>query len=192
MSNFVKAAITLIIALSSAPVFAQPSADSTRLDAVAERGRHVMPFNLERTLHVFEKTKHGGLQQVVAKNASDHQQIGLIRDHLLDLVKLFRQGDFSRQRRIHGNDMPGIAELADSYKRVQFVYRELPSGAEIEYVAEESALVDAIHRYFNAQLRDHARHAIGSKPMKCEHKTHKHHKKHRHQKRMSQPADNKE
>ena len=192
MFNFIKTSIALIMALSTGPVFAQPPADSTRLDAVAERGRHVMPFNLEKTLHVFEKTKHGGLQQVIAKDTADSEQIGLIRNHLSELVERFKQGDFSRQRRIHGDDMPGIAELAGSYKRVQFNYRDLPNGAEIEYAAEDSALVDAIHRYFNAQLRDHARHAVGGKPMKCMHESHKHHQKHRHQHRMSQSDDTKE
>lgn len=191
MFYLVKVLIVLLAALSTELAFAELPADSARLDAVAERGRHVMPFNLEKTLHVFEKTEHGGLQQVLATNVADSEQIQLIRHHLLDLTERLRKGDFSRQRRIHGENMPGISELAESYKRVQFFYRQLPNGAEIEYAAEDSALVDAIHRYFNAQLRDHARHAVGKKPMQCGHK-HKHHKKHKHSKRLYQSADKKE
>lgn len=152
---------------------AQP-ASSERLDAVAERGRHVMPFNLEKTLHVFDKTAHGGIQQVIAKDAGDAEQIALIRRHLLAISQGFQNGDFSRQRRIHGNDMPGVAELAAGYAKVRFAYRELPNGAEIEYSAEESSLVDAIHRYFNAQLNDHARHAVDGKPEQCRHNMHRH------------------
>lgn len=190
MFHYIKALIVLLMALCAELAFADLPADSARLDAVAERGRHVMPFNLEKTLHVFEKTKHGGLQQVIATNAADSEQIQLIRRHLRELTASFQKGDFSRQHRIHGENMPGISELTESYKRVQFFYRELANGAEIEYAAEDSALIDAIHRYFNAQLRDHARHAVGKKPMQCGHK-HKHHKKNGHPKRMSQSADKK-
>lgn len=152
--------------LASVSVQAAP-ASQERLDAVAERGRHVMPFHLEKTRHVFDKTNYGGIQQVVAKDAADAEQIGLIRRHLAELVQRFRQGDFSRQRRIHGDDMPGVAEMAADYKRIGFAYRELADGAEIEYSAEDPGLIDAIHRYFNAQLRDHARHAVGGQ--RCEH-----------------------
>lgn len=170
----------LVLTLSPVLAFAQAPAGPERLDAVAERGRHVMPFDLEKTRHVFTKTPHGGIQQVIAKNVGDREQIALIRQHLADISQRFRQGDFSRQRSIHGDDMPGLAELSAGYARLSFDYRELPNGAEIEYSAEDGALVDAIHRYFNAQLSDHARHVSPGEPMRCPHhrqgppKQHKH------------------
>lgn len=166
----------LLVSLSIVPalVYAVPPANPGRLDEVAERGRHVMPFDLEKTLHVFNKTEHGGLQQVIVKDAGDGEQIGLIRRHLSEIAAGFRQGNFSRQRRIHGDDMPGLADMAAEYKHIGFDYRELPNGAEIEFSAEEPALVDAIHRYFNAQLSDHARHAVGGHVHQCHHKPHSH------------------
>jgi hypothetical protein len=138
------------------------AADAQRLHSVAERGRHVMPFDLDKTLHIFDKTSHGGIQQVVAKDAQDRPQIDLIRQHLSQLAAHFAQGDFSGPSQIHGKHMPGLATLAEFYRQIGFNYRELPNGAQIEYVSEDSALVDAIHRYFNAQLSDHARHATSS------------------------------
>jgi len=177
MTLSLKTTALLLLGLMIQSAHAETEASTARLDAVAERGRHVMPFDLEKTLHIFNKNDYGGIQQVIAKDASDQAQVKLIRRHLSELVQRFRQGDFSRQRRIHGNDMPGIAEIGNDYKRIQFIYRELPNGAEIEYAAEDSALIDAIHRYFNAQLRDHARHAIGS-PSQCQRKTHHHHGHH--------------
>ncbi|WP_367155351.1 aspartate carbamoyltransferase [Methylomonas sp. HYX-M1] len=166
------------VCAASLPANADTPASSARLDEVAERGRHAMPFALEKTLHIFEKTPHGGIQQVIANNPSDQTQIGLIRRHLAELNMRFKQGDFSRQRQVHGDTMPGLAELAASHSRIQFNYRELSNGAEIEYSAEDPGLVDAIHRYFNAQLRDHARHATDGKPPHCQHMQHKHAGKH--------------
>lgn len=156
-----KTAWALLLSAATVSVQAQVPASSQRLDEVAERGKHVMPFHLEKTQHVFNKTEHGGLQQVIVKDASDGKQINLIRQHLAQIRERFKKGDFSRQRQIHGDNMPGLAELSSHYQQVKFDYRELPNGAEIEYSADDSSLVDAIHRYFDAQLSDHARHAVG-------------------------------
>lgn len=194
MNLISKATLACWLGASASAVYAQAPATPQRLDEVAERGRHVMPFHLEKTQHIFNKTEHGGLQQVIAKDGGDSEQIGLIRQHLADISSRFQQGDFAKQRRIHGDDMPGLAELSSQYRDVRFAYRDLPNGAEIEYSAEDPALVDAIHRYFNAQLSDHARHAVGDGAMKCEHgdRGHQRHHQHKHHRRMPQPTESKE
>lgn len=182
----------MVTAAVSTAAYAQAPASPARLDEVAERGRHVMPFHLDKTQHIFNKTAHGGIQQVVAKQATDTEQIGLIRQHLSYISERFKQGDFSRQKSIHGDSMPGLQELSANYRSVSFDYRPLPNGAEIEYAAEDTALVDAIHRFFNAQLSDHARHASDGQPMKCEHDAHHQHGKHKKHHPMNMPAASKE
>ena len=57
------------------------SAPQDRQEQVAEAGMQVMPFDLERTTHIFEKLENGGLQQVVSDDG-DAEQIALIRMHL--------------------------------------------------------------------------------------------------------------
>lgn len=167
-----KTLLIMVVIFSTATAYAEPDANAVRLDEVAARGRHVMPFDLEKTLHIFEKNAHGGLQQVIAKDAGDSEQINLIRKHLAQLTKRFTSGDFAGPRRIHGDTMPGVQALAGAGGKVRFLYRELTNGAEIEYIAEDPALIDAIHSYFDAQLSDHARHAVGDKPERCTHKPH--------------------
>jgi len=108
-----------------------------RLHAVQERGGHVMPFDLEKTVHVFTKIEQGGVQKVVAKDPADSEQIGLIRDHLKAIQEQFARRDFSGPAFIHGED-----------------------GAEIHYTSPDSEIREAIHRWFDAQLSDHARHAV--------------------------------
>lgn len=150
----------LLLAL---PVQAAEKANEARLDEVARRGAHVMPFSLEQTTHIFTKTEKGGLQQVVVKNISDTEQIKLIRDHLSKISAEFARGDFSDPAKIHGEDMPGLAELKKARPgQIKVEYKELTNGAQIEYSADDSSLIDAIHRWFDAQLSDHARHAISS------------------------------
>jgi len=187
-----KTTLALLIATTIDVAHAQMPASAQRLNEVAERGRHVMPFHLDKTRHIFNKTGQGGIQQVIAKDANDSEQIGLIRQHLADISERFKHGDFSKQRRIHGDDMPGLLDLIGNYPHITFNYRDLPNGAEIAYVAEDSMLIDAIHRYFDAQLSDHGHHAIARSPMQCQHNRHQHPEQHRHHRHMHHPADGQE
>ncbi|KJK35539.1 aspartate carbamoyltransferase [Streptomyces variegatus] len=130
-----------------------------RQEAVAERGRTVMPFDLEETTHHFTPTKAGGVQDVVADQPDDATQVNLIRTHLQQEAKAFSQGDFGDPAQIHGASMPGLAELEDGYKRIEVHYRERVDGATLTYTTEEPTLVDALHAWFEAQLSDHGDHA---------------------------------
>jgi hypothetical protein len=155
-----KTSVTLLLILSAATANAIEPADPARLDEVVERGSKVMPFNLEKTLHLFNKTETGGVQQVIAKDAADVEQIALTRKHLAEIAASFAQGDFSGPQKIHGNDMPGVQELSAGARQVRFVYQDLPDGGQIEYVTDKPELISAIHQFFDAQLSDHARHAM--------------------------------
>jgi len=168
MNKFLIASFLLALMLAM-PAYALEKADDQRLDEVAERGSHVMPFDLEKTVHIFSKTDTGGIQQVIVKDKSDVEQINLIRSHLSEIAEAFKQGDFSNPEKIHGASMPGLAELkAAKSGQLQIMYRELPDGAEIAYATSIEKLKHAIHRWFDAQLSDHARHAVPG------HNTHQH------------------
>ncbi|CAI8847227.1 c-type cytochrome [Methylococcus capsulatus] len=137
----------------------EPSAQ--RLDEVAKRGARVMPFDLDKTIHVFSKMAQGGIQQVVAKQGTDAEQIRLIRQHLAEIAGKFSRGDFSAPTRIHGEDMPGLAELKRAAPgSLKVKYSILEQGAQIEYSAEDPALVEALHRWFDAQSSDHSGHTM--------------------------------
>jgi hypothetical protein len=129
-----------------------------RQSEVAEAGRAVMPFDLEATTHVFEKRADGGLQTVVA-DADDQEQIQLIRSHLAEEAERFSRGDFHDPAMIHGAEMPGLHELAIRYQDIDITYGDVERGAQIRYVSPDSALVAAIHQWFDAQVRDHGSHA---------------------------------
>ena len=144
-----------------ATVYAIEPADEKWLDEVAERGTHVMPFDLEKTVHVFSKTVNGGIQQVIAKDKSETGQIQLIRDHLLEISEEFSRGDFSKPEHIHGETMPGLAVLKTAgTDQLKIEYLELPDGAQITYSAQLPRFINALHLWFDAQLSDHARHAV--------------------------------
>lgn len=56
--------LTLIVAL---PVHAVEPADAKRLDEVTEREVHVMPFNLEKAAHFFQRRTRAVFSRLLPK-----------------------------------------------------------------------------------------------------------------------------
>lgn len=138
-----------------------PAPPADRQSEVASRGAEVMPFDLERTTHHFDKTADGGVQTVIADDPADSHQIGLVREHLRMEADRFRRGDFTDPGRIHGHAMPGLDALKGSAGRIEIAYAETPDGGRITYRTTDPALVTALHAWFDAQVSDHGAHATG-------------------------------
>jgi hypothetical protein len=153
-SALIISSVAILVLFATAIVPAQ-----TRQAEVAKRGTKVMPFDLEQTTHVFQKLDDGGLQKVVAKDASNTKQIALIQGHLKEESEKFRNGDFSDPAKIHGEDMPGLADLKTGARKIDVRYTALRNGAQIRYTAKDPKLVMALHQWFSAQLSDHGHHA---------------------------------
>jgi hypothetical protein len=126
-----------------------------RQQEVAERGGTVMPFDLEATTHVFAPTDDGGVQTVVADDPADNEQIVLIRSHLRDEVAAFRSGDFGDPATIHGHEMPGLSVLEARSDSLTITYQDRPDGGEVFYRSSDPVVVQALHDWFAAQLKDH-------------------------------------
>lgn len=152
MNSFI---LSLFLALFVVtPAHATEPTDEKRLDEVAERGIHVMPFDLEKTTHVFTKTANGGVQQVIAKDKPDTAQVQLIRDHLSEVSEEFEQGDFSKPAHVHGVDMLGLAELKTANRgQIKIEYTVLTDGAQINYSTKLPQFIKAIHQWFRLAKR---------------------------------------
>jgi hypothetical protein len=137
------------------------AADLQRQAEVARLGADVMPFSLAATIHIFTKTSDGGIQRVVAKNASDSKQVRLVREHLHVIRAQFLKGDFTGPLHIHGSPMPGLAELETAKPgQVSIAYKAVAGGAELRYRTSDLKLARALHDWFDAQLSDHGADAM--------------------------------
>lgn len=153
---------TLSIFMTGAAAQGDPTA---RQKEVAEQGAMVMPFNVHNSTHVFLKAADGGIQQVVAKDGTDKDLIAAIRMHLGSEAARFQQGNYSDPMKIHGMDMPGVQYLSKVKSgQIGIKYLDLPKGGEIRYTGKDPATVDAIHKWFDAQLSDHGEDAIDKAP----------------------------
>lgn len=153
--------LSITVAAAISLPLAAHSVDTQRQAEVAKRGPDVMPFSLKDTTHVFTKSNHGGTQRVIAKDVSDATQTRLVREHLREIQGEFQRGDFSGPSHIHGNEMPGLSQLkAARPGQLSIEYKDLPGGAELTYQTNNSNLVAALHRWFDAQLSDHGADAM--------------------------------
>jgi hypothetical protein len=147
--------------MSSGSTAATAAPEKSRQEAVAARGPDVMPFDLNATTHIFTKTKTGGVQKVVARDARNDAQIRLIRAHLQEIAAQFAKGDYSGPTHLHGADMPGLGELKNARApgfKVQ--YTAITGGGMIVYTTRTPKLLSALHRWFDAQLSDHGSDAM--------------------------------
>lgn len=141
------------------PASADPAASPPRQATVEQRGESVMPFDMNRTMHMFTPTTSGGVESVVSNDGDPHQ-IALIRAHLRKEARAFAHGDFSDPASIHGNDMPGLALLRAGARRITVSYVNAANGASIIYKTPDPTLIAAIHHWFAAQVSDHGAHAM--------------------------------
>jgi hypothetical protein len=130
-------------------------------DEVHQRTQQTLPYPLDQTLQTFTKTVHGGVQHVIAKSTDNPQVIKSIQEHLLKMTTEFRKGDFSTTERIHGANMPGLAQLKKAeIDEIRFDYKPLEMGAQIHYSTEYPQYIQALHDWFEAQINEHGNDAI--------------------------------
>ncbi len=154
MKNYPLIVVGLL--LFSATASAIEQAAPKQVEEVHHRVQRVVPYALDQTLQTFTKTVHGGVQHVVVKSADNTKQIKLVQEHLLKVADAFRKGDFSTTERVHGPDMPGLTQLKKAETDdIKFEYKALPNGAQIHYSTEYPQYVQALHMWFDAQLKDH-------------------------------------
>jgi hypothetical protein len=52
--------------------------------------------------------------------------------------------------------MPGLTELERGFRRITVVYRPRAGGAALRYRTRSRGMVSALHKWFAAQVHDHA------------------------------------
>jgi hypothetical protein len=154
------AASAAAFGISFVPVLAQTTVSSSAHQAmVEERSTQVMPFDLNRTMHIFEPTAYGGVQTVIVHDG-DPRQIALVRSHLRKEAAAFAVGDFADPAEIHGSNMPGLPQLRAGARKIAITYAPTSNGASIRYKTSDPAMIAAIHEWFAAQVKDHGAHAM--------------------------------
>lgn len=149
------AALGVVAVVAAAIIGYQQVQLHHRQSMIHDRGSMVMPFNLSTTTHVFNKTERGGVQRITVDRDGADPDVSKIRSHLQRVATEFDNGNFSDPATLHGDEMPGLNTLQDRSDELNVTYRVVDRGAAVTYETADQAVVDALHDWFDAQLRDH-------------------------------------
>jgi hypothetical protein len=150
--------LVVLLCMVLSPETARASDSAQHQAAVERRSEQVMPFDMNRSVHVFRSTASGGVQRVVSLDG-DPGQVALIRAHLKEISSAFGRGDFRNPVHIHGASAPGLPELRQNWRHLHVSYASVRNGATITYESTDPRVVGAVHTFFGMQVRDHGKHA---------------------------------
>ena len=153
MRIHVMAPLAAMLALGCGAPKGSPS-DSAFAD-VQRRGATVMGVDQYASQHVFESLADGGRIVLQRDDAADTTAIRTIREHMRDIVKDFREGDFAKPFQVHAREVPGTDVMAARRAEITYSVEELPRGAAVRIVATTATAVAAIHDFLAFQREDH-------------------------------------
>jgi len=153
-TTFLVLLLNILLAATVAQRTSQ-SEQSTRSEAVAKRGDHVMGFSHEATTHHFHLLKGGGEIVVTTNDPSDKTSVEQIRTHLNHIVSMFSNGDFNAAMLIHDTNPPGTATMARLRSSIRYTISEIPQGGKIRIATSTPETTDAVHAFLLFQIVDH-------------------------------------
>src|SRR3989442_9167370 len=127
------------------------------------RGHTVMGVDQYTAAHVFEDLVDGGGIAFEADNPSDAAGIVEIGQHMRDIARAFRAGDFARPFQVHAQVVPGTSVMAARRTKITYEATDRLRGAEVRLRTADSAAVAAIHAFLSFQRTQH--HAAGHESM---------------------------
>lgn len=121
----------------------------------ADRARHGMGFDQQRTTHHFLIETDGGTIQVTAKDAGDTESESQIRTHLQHIAQAFATGDFTLPLFIHETEAPGSAIMKERRSMLSFTFERMPAGGKVIVRTSDRQALTALHDFLRFQIREH-------------------------------------
>jgi hypothetical protein len=144
----------LTLAAIAAATMAAPIQDPHRAHA-ADRARHGMGFDQQRTTHHFLVEPDGGTIEVTAKDPADTESADQIRTHLQHIAQAFAAGDFSLPLFIHETEPPGSAIMKARRTMLTFTFERMPGGGQVVVRTSDPRALAALHDFLRFQIREH-------------------------------------
>src|SRR5450755_2203787 len=98
---------------------------------VEKHGDEAMGFTHDKTTHHFRLYSDGGTIEVTVNDSKDSQDIQAIRSHLMHIVTMFSNGDFSIPMFVHDEVPPGVPVMKEKRTGISYSIEELPAGARV-------------------------------------------------------------
>ena len=159
-ARFQGALAVAVVAWLSGPASAQqppapPHDHEAHHREMGARGAQAMGFDQERTAHHFRLYQDGGAIEVVVKDPADHANLHAVHQHLQEIARLFKAGDFSKPVLTHSQQVPGTTEMTRLRDRIAYQYEQTPSGGRVRIATRDAEALAAVHSFLRFQIDDH-------------------------------------
>jgi hypothetical protein len=122
--------------------------------ALQARRAQAIGVNQDTSTHLFDALADGGRIEL-QRDVDDPAGVEEIRRHLGKIAEALASGDFSTPAFVRLREVPGTAVMAANKDRINYVYRELPRGAELRLVTNDPDALRAIHEFMAFQREHH-------------------------------------
>lgn len=103
------------------------------------------PFNAQNSNQVFQKNTSGGIHQILANDPKDKALVVAIRSYVEAEAARFGTGDYGSG--------PGAGYLnVIKPGHLHVVYRQLLTGAAVDFIGDDGTTIDAIHKWLDAEI----------------------------------------
>ena len=122
---------------------------------VEKHGDEAMGFPHGKTTHHFRLYSDGGAIEVTVNDTKDSQNMQAIRSHLMHIVTMFSNGEFSIPMFIHDQVPPGVPVMKEKRAEISYSFEELPAGGRVRIKSANRDALKAIHEFLGFQIADH-------------------------------------
>lgn len=124
-------------------------------EAVNKHGDMAMGFSHMKTTHHFRLSQSGGAIEVQANDPNDKVSRDHIRQHLEQLPKAFKKGDFSAPMETHGRVPPGVSTMQQLKSDITYKYVRTDRGGKVLISTANPKALEAVHEFLRFQIQDH-------------------------------------
>jgi hypothetical protein len=129
--------------------------DHMHHEQVNQHGDMAMGFSHLKTTHHFRLLPSGGSIEVQANDPEDKVSRDQIRQHLEQLPKAFREGNFSAPMETHGRVPPGVPTMQQLKSEIAYKYVRTSRGGKVLISTKNPKALEAVHEFLRFQIQDH-------------------------------------
>ena len=138
----------------------EATAHDSAFKAMQERGKLAMGVDQYTSTHHFDALPDGGRIEL-QRDVDDSAGVARIREHMRDIARAFKAGDFSTPAMVHLQEVPGAKVMAAKRDVITYEPHDLPRGAELRIITHDDEALRAIREFMAFQRAEH--HATGAK-----------------------------
>src|SRR5450432_2051797 len=142
--------------MQSCPMHKEHMKEAAQHQADVEKhGDEAMGFPHDKTTHHFRLYSDGGAIEVIVNDSKDFQNMQAIGSHLMHIVTMFSNGEFSIPMFVHDQIPPGVPVMKEKRTEISYTFEELPTGGRVRIKTTNPDALNAIHDFLRFQIDDH-------------------------------------